>query len=343
MHQAHRLWLGQGLQRQPRGGNVMRACAMLPAITGNIGKAGAGIYYLNGSGPRNIDGSYVAGAHLAREATPSISHMDLVDTLEDSQRSRALISWNMNVAASGPRQASLHACLKREDLFTVVVDLFQTDTADFADIVLPASSFLEFDDLMLPYFHYLVSAQVKAEDSPGEVLPNQEIFRRLASEMGFVEPELFETDDTIIAYLLESSGLGIDFETLKQKGWHNPFEVAHIAFENHDYPTPSGCIEIASEQAQKDGHPRTPEPLYDSRPPAGEFRLLSPASLWQMNNSYGNDAIVRRTLGACEVRVSAPDAQMLGMADGDDVELFNETGVLACVVTISEAVPQGVC
>ena len=151
--------------------------------------------------------------------------MDLVDILDDPNRSQALISWNMNVAASGPRQAKLHACLQREDLFTVVIDLFQTDTADFADIVLPAASFLEFDDLMLPYFRLLVSAQVKAEDAPGEALPNQQIFRALAKAMGYTEPELFETDESIINYLLKDSGLGITFEHLKKVGWYDPFDT----------------------------------------------------------------------------------------------------------------------
>ena len=336
------LWLGQGLQRQPRGGNVMRACAMLPALTGNIGKPGAGIYYLNGAGPRHIDADYVAAPHLAADPPGCVSHMQLADILKDPGRSRALISWNMNVAASGPRQAELHQCLEREDLFTVVIDLFQTDTADFADIVLPAASFLEFDDLTLPYFFFYLGAQVKADDPPGEALPNQEIFRRLAQAMGYTEPELFEPDESIINYLLKHAGLGIDFATLKRQGWHDPFSSPHITFERHDYPTPSGRIEIASEPAEKDGHPRTPQPAYDPRPPPGELRLLSPAGRWQMNDSYGNDAIVRRTLGACQVTISPADAKLLRLADGDEVELWNQTGRLECVVGVSDQVPPGV-
>lgn len=336
------LWLGQGLQRQPRGGNVMRACASLPAITGNIGKAGAGIYYLNGSGPRNIDGDYVSAPHLGSELKSSVSHMELVDVLDNPSRSRALISWNMNVAASGPRQAQLHRCLRREDLFTVVIDLFQTDTADFADVILPAASFLEFDDLMLPYFHFLLSAQVKAEEAPGQALPNQEIFRKLAKTMGYTEPELFETDRSIIDHLLEKSGLGISFDSLKQKGSVDPFEEPHVSFEQHDYPTPSGHIELASTVAENDGHPRTPVPTFDPRPPVGQFRLLSPASEWQLNDSYGNDSIIRRTLGATEVLVSRADAQDFGLVDGEVVELINELGRLECVLGVSDAVPCGV-
>ena len=336
------MWLGQGLQRQPQGGNVMRACASLAAVTGNIGKPGAGIYYLNGSGPRRIDGDYVAAAHLGEKTQSSVSHMELVDVLDDPNRSQVLISWNMNVAASGPRQAQLHQCLKREDLFTVVIDLFQTDTADFADIVLPAASFLEFDDLVLPYFHLFLGAQVKAQEAPGQALPNQEIFRRLAKVMGFTEPELFESDQSIVDHLLNESGLGISFESLKQKGWIDPFDEPYVAFKHHDYPTPSGRIELASSMAENDGYPRTPLPTYDARPAQGQFRLLSPANQWQLNNSYGNDPIIRRTLGPSEVKIRAVDASALELEDGECVELLNELGTLECVLRISDMVPCGV-
>ena len=97
-----------------------------------------------------------------------------------------------------------------------------------------------------------------------------------------------------------------------------------------------------SETAEKDGHPRTAVPTFDTRPPVGQLRLLSPASQWQMNDIYGNDAIVRRTLGDCEVKVSAADAENFGLSDGDLVDLFNETGQLECVLAVSNEVPPGV-
>ena len=145
------LWLGQGLQRQPTGGNVMRACALLPAVTGNLGRPGAGFLYLNGSTRRGIDGGYVTGAHLAAQAPPVVSQMDLAERLADPERSRALLAWNINIAASNPQQTRLRAARSRARTCSPSsIDIFPTDTTDFADVVLPAATFLECDDLVLP-------------------------------------------------------------------------------------------------------------------------------------------------------------------------------------------------
>ena len=148
------LWLGQGLQRQTTGGNVMRACALLPALTGNLCKPGAGFLYLNANlRQRGMDEDYLTGVHLAEALPPAVSHMDLAAVLQDPARSQALFVWNMNPLASCPQQARLRRALEREDLLTVVLELFPTDTAALADYVLPAASFLEFDDLIASYFH----------------------------------------------------------------------------------------------------------------------------------------------------------------------------------------------
>src|SRR5215210_1683245 len=281
------LWLGQGLQRQPTGGNVMRACSLLPAVTGNLGKPGAGFLYLNWFNARGVDEAYLTAAHLS-QGVPPISHMDLAACLADPDRSRALVCWNINVAASGPRQRQLRQTLRREDLFSVVVELFQTDTADFADIVLPAASFLEFDDLFAPYFQLLLSAQVKATEPLGDSLPNQEIFRRLARAMGYTEPELFESDADILAAVLRGSGTGLDFAALAAAGSVPISPEPRVQFADLAFPTPSGKVEIASARAAEDGHPRVPLPLADPRPADGRLRLLSPASSWTLNNSFGN-------------------------------------------------------
>jgi anaerobic selenocysteine-containing dehydrogenase len=335
------LWLGQGLQRQHFGGNVMRACALLPAITGNIGKRGAGIGYLNGSESRGIDSDYLTAPNLRRGIERTISHMDLVDALADRERSRAFFCWNMNVVGSAPRQSALRAALRRDDLFCVVIDLFQTDTADFADIVLPAASFLEFDDLVVPYFFMQLAAQVKAENAPGDALPNQEIFRRLACVMGFSEPELMTSDQEMLDTLLQRSGLGIDWPKLSACGCIEPWTEPVLQFEGLRFPTPSGKIEIDSARAVADGHPSVPTPTVEATP-RHRFRLLSPASQWQMNGSYGNDAQIRRQLGTASVTINPRDAQRLGVTAGDSVVLTNSEGRLPARVVVDAITTEGV-
>ncbi|HZO27286.1 MAG TPA: molybdopterin-dependent oxidoreductase [Chloroflexota bacterium] len=336
------LWLGQGLQRQPTGGNVMRACSLLPATTGNLGKPGTGFLYLNWFNARGLDDAYLTAAHLATDTPASISHMDLADHLADTERSKALICWNINVAASGPRQRQLRQALAREDLFTVVVDPFPTDTADFADVVLPAASFLEFDDLVTPYFQLAVSAQVKAAEPIGEALPNQEIFRRLAHGMGYTEPELYEPDREIIDRVLRQTGLGIDFAALARKGTVPASPEPVIQFADLTFPTPSGKIEIRSARAEADGHPRVPLPLADPRPTGGRLRLLSPASSWTLNDTFANVTKLARRWGPPTVTLHPADATERGLADGDDVLLVNEAGRLKMRLTLSEDVPRGV-
>ena len=337
------LWAGQGLQRQATGGNVMRACGLLPALTGNVGKPGAGFYYLNSTpGIAGADYDRLAGTALIRGERPSISHMDFAARLEDPDASRALVCWNTNPAASAPQQQRLHAALRREDLFTVVIDCFPTDTADFADVVLPAAGFLEFDDLTFSYFHLHVGAQSKVREPMGEALPNQEIFRRLAAAMRFDEPELFESDAAVLARLLDDMQVGFEFAELQRRGWHSISERPMIFYENLEFDTPSGRIEIASARAESQGLPRIPQPWADTRPAAGRFRLLSPASNWRLNDSYANDANLQKRAGPATVTLHPDDAAQLGVHDGARVRLANAAGRLELPATLDANVPRGV-
>jgi anaerobic selenocysteine-containing dehydrogenase len=334
------LWLGQGFQRQPRGGNAVRAVGLLPVVSGNLGKPGTGFLYLNGAGSRRIDEDYLAGTELSRAEPEPISHMKLAERLEDRERARGLFCWNINIAASNPEQARLRRALARSDLFSVAVDLFATDTTDYADIVLPAASFLEHDDLVASYFHLCLSAQVKAIEPLGESLPNTEIFRRLAAAMGFDDPELHERDADVIARVLDPTG--IDFAELAARGtvWLEPEPVTQFA--DLRFPTPSGRVEIASERAQADGHPRVPEPHADPRPGPKLLRLLSPASAWLLNDSFANDPKLSRRLGSATVTMHPLDASERGLAAGDAAVLESLTGQLTLKVELSDELPRGV-
>lgn len=335
------LWLGQGLQRQPTGGNVFRAVGLLPAASGNFAKPGAGFLFLNGSGRRGIDGDYIEAPHLRRGEKRVVSHMDLVSTLADPAKARGLITWNINIAASNPDQARLHQALRDDRLFHVAIDPFPTDTTDFADYVLPAATFLEFDDLVSSYFNLTFSAQAKALEPLGEALPNQEIFRRLAAAMGFNEPELYESDQAMIEALCRQVGIA-SFADLAAKGTVDLSPDPVLQFADLQFPTPSGKIEIASQAAEADGHPRLPQPIADPPPMNGTFRLLSPASTWLMNSSYNSDARIAEKLGPDQIILNAADAARLGAQNGDVLVATNETGRLELRLAIADIVPAGV-
>ena len=336
------LWIGQGFQRQPRGGNAVRAVAQLAAISGNLGRLGAGLLYLNGTDSRRLDYDYVAGVHLPDNSPEPIGHMDLCSWLEDPARAQALIAWNINIAASNPEQARLRRALEREDLFTVAIDLFETDTTDFADVVLPAASFLECDDLVASYFHLSLSAQVAAVSPLGDSLGNPEIFRRLAAAMGMTEPALYESDRAVIDHLLAETGLGLSFEQLARRGTVDFYEEPRVQFATLKFPTASGRVELASETARSDGHPLTAQPWFDEHPAADRLRLLSPASEWSLNDSFANEPKLDGRAGAATVTLHPDDARARGLRSGDIAVLRSAAGALELAVSISNDIPAGV-
>ncbi len=337
------LWMGQALQRQPSGGNVMRACALLPALTGNLAKPGAGFLYLNWDLPlRGIDDAYLAAPHLVSGELPKISHMDLAANLENAEKCKALFAWNTNIAASSPEQARLKKALLREDLFTVAIDLFPTDTTDYADFILPAASFLEFDDLVAGYFHLTLSAQVKVTEPIGEALPNQEIFRRLAKAMGYLESELYESDETILDKLMLHADLGETFSTLALKGTVAAPKQPRIQFESLEFATPSRKIELASSAAEADGYLRIPTPDADTKPKNGYLRLLSPASPWALNSSFGNVSKIQKHAADATILMHPDDAVERSLKAGDGVWVSNVTGKLKLIVNTGDTIPKGV-
>jgi anaerobic selenocysteine-containing dehydrogenase len=333
------LWMGQGMQRTRFGGNAFRALMALVAGTGQIGKPGTGYCYMNGPGTRGIDMDALTTPEIANGGD-SVSHMKLAATLEDSDRSKVFFTWNCNPLGSSPDQARLRDALAREDLFTVACDVFPTDTVAYADIVLPAANFLEFDDIVAAYFHHTLSAQVKIEDAPGEALPNQEIFRRLAAALGLTAPELFDTDEALLQRIIDMTPFKGTFCELAQAGTVRLFDEARMQFP-YGFPTPSGKIEIASAAAEADGLPRVPFAHADEPTQTGKLRILSPASAWQMNSSYANDPKIQDQIGALRVFLHQSDADARSLSTGDRITLSNEAGALPVKVEISEIAQPG--
>lgn len=336
------LWCGQGLQRQATGGNVMRAVGLLPALTGNIGKAGAGFYYLNITPIlAGIDLDWLGGGHIAKKGGKTVSHMKLAERLSDPEEFNVFFSWNTNPLASAPEQKKLRKALQRENLFSVVCDVFMTDTASYADIVLPAASFLEYDDLTFSYFHLHMGAQAKISDPMGNSLPNAEIFRRLAKALKLDEPALFETDQEIISTLMEQMNTGMSFDDLKKRGYFALTADPMLMFAEQDFGTPSGKIEIASEQAIALGLPRTPQPWADAPSQNGNLRFLTPASKWRLNDSYANDPHLIEQSGTALLHMNPADASRLDIAENDLVTVANETGSIELTTHIDDSVLPG--
>lgn len=248
----------------------------------------------------------------------------------------------MNPLGSCPNQARLRRALQRDDLLTVAVDLFPTDSTALADYVLPAASFLEFDDIVAPYFNPSLSAQAKVMEPLGQALPNLEIFRRLGREMGFEEPEFRESDAEILDTLMKRSGLGESFETLKTKGmiWVPKDPVPQ--FPDGVFDTPSGRIEVASARAEADGLPRLPQCWSDPRPSAGHLRLLSPADAWLLNTSFGNVQKIKVRLGQATILLHPADAAERRLREGDLARVHNPCGRLDLQVVLSRDIPRGV-
>ena len=194
----------------------------------------------------------------------------------------------------------------------------------------------------MPYFHRALAAQVKAADPPGDALPNSEIFRRVAAALGLSDKPLLEPDAPILERVLAGSGTGLDFASLARRGTVWPSDRPVVQFGDLRFPTPSGRIELASPAAAADGHGRLPRAVADERPGEGRLRLLSPASPWSLNASFGNDERVQRRSGELTVSLNAADAAALGLSDGALAHVSSAVGSLVVPVHVTDALPRGV-
>jgi anaerobic selenocysteine-containing dehydrogenase len=271
----------------------------------------------------------------------TVGGLDLATRLADPREFGAFVVWNTNPVASAADSRALKAALAREDLFTVAIDLFMTDTARYADIVLPAASFLEFDDLTAGYFNLALGVQAGVVDPPGDALPNQALFRRLAASLGLAEPALFETDAAIIEQLLQQVGWQRGFDALREQGEIRDRDAPFIAFADLVFDTPSGRIEVASASAEAMGLDRVPHADVDPLPAEGYVRLLSPASEWRLNDSYANDPRLKRRSAPAEITLHPDDARRFGIADGQPVTVGNHGGELTLTARVSDVVLPG--
>ncbi|MDQ5850376.1 MAG: molybdopterin oxidoreductase family protein, partial [Pseudomonadota bacterium] len=330
--------LNYGMQRHSGGGLAARTIACLPALVGAWREAAGGIV-LTTADFYGFDHAALERADLLAGRRPRvINHSKLGDALTSAEPPiRATIVYNNNPVAVCPDSDKVIAGFAREDLFTVVIDHFQTDTADYADILLPATTQLEHYDVHKSYGHLYVLANNPAIAPLGESLPNSEVFRRLAARLGFDEPCFRDSDEDICRTALASrSGRmsGVDWEKAKREGWQRLAVPSRFApFAEGGFPTPSGKCEFYSTWLEKQGV--DPLPFYNppvespgESPLARKYPLafLSPPARHFLNSSFANMARFREFEREPHLDMHPADAEQRGISDGDRVRVYNDRG-----------------
>jgi len=346
--------LNYGMQRHHGGGMAVRTIACLPAIVGSWRYPGGGAM-LSSSGTYDFAMERLTRPDLSPPGTRLVNMNQLGEALAGELPGppvRALYVYNSNPAAVTPNQAKVLNGLCREDLFVVVHELFGTDTVDYADIVLPATSQLEHVDLHGSYGHHDVMYNPPAIAARGESRSNNNVFRALASRMGF-EPELFPDDETLIRQVLDGGPTleGITLERLKAEGTVrlNIPEV-FVPFADGVFPTLSGKCELYSERMKADG--LDPLPVYipphedpQTQPELAArypLQLLSPPRPQFLNSTFANSAQHRKSAGDPTIELSAEDVEQRGLHDAQWVEVYNDRGRFQAQVALTGRVRLGV-
>jgi len=341
--------INYGLQRHAGGGMAVRTLACLPAITGAWRDPAGGIL-LSTSGTFPLNYQRLERPDLMPTPRPRVLNMsqlgDLLTKVDDPPV-RALYVYNSNPAAIAPDQRKVLEGLRREDLFTVVHEQFMTDTADYADLVLPATTQLEHFDLHKAYGHLYLVINERAIEPLHEAKSNSEVFRQLAARMGFEEECFRDTDEEIARQAIETDHPaleGITLASLRERGWMRlNLPETFAPFAEGNFPTASGKCELFSEALAAQGLPAVPEFIppsesHESAPALSRrfpLALISPAAHAFLNSSFANLPKHLRQELRPFVEIHPMDAKARGIANGDTVRAFNERGAceLHAVVT----------
>ena len=340
--------MNYGLQRVRGGGNAVRAIACLPALVGAWRHRAGGVLLsssshfpvqrqalerpdlLAGRTPRTINMSTI-GDDLLRPASP-----------EFGPAVEAVVVYNSNPVAVAPESGKVVQGFAREDLFTVVLEHFQTDTADYADYILPATTQLEHWDVHLSYGHTDALLNRPAIAPLGEAKPNTQIFRELAARMGLNDPCFQDDDETLcrMAY-----GDAVDYGQLQAHGF-TTLKLAKAPFAQGGFPTPSGKCEFMSERLAAHGQDPLPNYLPNYEAPGGNgpypLAMISPPARNFLNSTFVNVKSLRDI--ECEpiLEMHADDAAARQIASGDVVRVFNARGESRTKAVISKRARPGV-
>ncbi len=315
--------IGVGLQRNTNGGEMVAAIAMLSVLTGQVGVPGGGALYANFDWPVND----ISHSELRTDGPRLYNMNKLGEALTADDSIQALYVYNSNPAATTPNQNKVLKGLARDDLFVVVHDMFMTDTAERADVVLPACSYAEQMDLHRSYWHDYAQINNPAIEPLGEARSNHGVFCEIARRMGFTEACFGESEEDVVRSLLD--GTALDFEALRA----GPVacQAPHrTSFEDGRFPTPSGKLELMV-------------PTFTASGPVGghRYRFITPKSRHLQSSQVFN--LPRKFAAVREptVYLHPADAAKEGIGDGERVRLWNERGEVELVARLSERVQPG--
>jgi anaerobic selenocysteine-containing dehydrogenase len=339
--------LNYGMQRVRGGGNAVRLIALLPCLTG-AWRHRAGGLLLSASGWFPTDTAALQRPDLLAGRAPRTINMVTIgdDLLRESSpafgpKIEALIVYDSNPVAVAPESPKVVQGFRREDLFTVVLEHFMTDTADHADYVLPATMQLEHLDVHLSYGHTYALINEPAVAPLGEAKPNTQIFRELSRRMGFTEPCFADSDEAIARVAFR--GDAIRFDDLKAHHWVK-LPIADAPFADGGFPTPSGKARVCAPGIEAPDFVPNYEsalsaPALNARYP---LAMISPPARNFLNSTFVNVASLRSIEGEPILEIHASDAAARGIASGAMVRVFNDRGEYRCKAEISERARPGV-
>ncbi len=334
--------LGAGMSRSANGGQAVRAVALLPGVTGAYARKGGGALLLTAA---EFEWDYAA---LRRPSGPAetrlVNHNRLGDALlrMTDPPIRALFVAANNPAVTCPDAGAVCRGLGREDLFTVVHDPFLTDTARYADLVLPATTYLETEDILRAYGTYYLQFLTQAVPPQGQAWSNHRLAQELARRLGVTDPIFSMTTDELVALLFRGATgavARIDPATVRTAG---PIKLERSPGQR--FPTPSGKLEFYSESLAAQGLPAMPDWQPDEGTPADRrwpLRLLTAPGYFQSHTAFSGNAFLRGREGAPRCVLHPTEAARRGLVDGEPVELRNDRGVVAAVLRVSDEVGPG--
>jgi anaerobic selenocysteine-containing dehydrogenase len=347
--------LNYGMQRVRGGGNAVRAVACLPALVG-AWRDPAGGALLSSSGTFPVDAAALERPDLIHGAPRTINMVAIGDALLDARDPpvRAIYVYNSNPVAVAPDSSRVVAGFSRDDLFCVVHEIFRTDTADYADILLPATTQLEQTDVHNSYGHLYALANNPAIAPIAEALPNTEVFRRLAAKMGYTDPCFGDSDDALARAAFRKNDVraqGIEWDTLKETGWQRlNLPRPYAPFANGGFPTRSGKCEFWSDTLAAQGQDPLPAYLPPRESAASNAALaeryplgfLSPPARNFLNSSFANLPAFVAEEKTPHLDIHPDDAGTRSIASGDPVRVFNDRGSLLAIARVTDRARRGV-